>query len=96
VKSAGVSVLAPTIALLTMLLVATSRAWGSPVRWATYVFAMLPPPPGYTVGYRLQILLQPPVLMAAFLISVITSTLSSILPAFKASRLKIVDALGHI
>ena len=57
---------------------------------------MLPPPPGYTVGYRLQILLQTPVLMTAFLISVVTATLSSILPAFKASRLKIVDALGHI
>jgi putative ABC transport system permease protein len=57
---------------------------------------MLPPPPGYTVGYRLQILLQPPVLTAAFLIAVVTSTLSSILPALKASRLKIVDALGHI
>ncbi|HEX2121102.1 MAG TPA: FtsX-like permease family protein, partial [Thermoanaerobaculia bacterium] len=57
---------------------------------------MLPPPPGYTVGYRLQILLQPAVLTTAFLISVITATLSSILPAFKASRLKIVDALGHI
>ena len=57
---------------------------------------MLPPPPGYTVGYRLTILLQPPVLMTAFLISVVTSTLSSILPALKASRLKIVDALGHI
>jgi putative ABC transport system permease protein len=57
---------------------------------------MLPPPPGYTVGYRLTILLQTPVLMTAFLISVITSTLSSIFPALKASRLKIVDALGHI
>jgi putative ABC transport system permease protein len=57
---------------------------------------MLPPPPGYTVGYRLQILLQPGVLTTAFLISVITATLSSILPALKASRLKIVDALGHI
>ena len=57
---------------------------------------MLPPPPGYTVGYRLQILLQPAVLTTAFLISVITATLSSILPALKASRLKIVDALGHI
>jgi|SRR5687768_1211935 len=57
---------------------------------------MLPPPPGYTVGYRLQILLQTPVLMTAFLISVVTATLSSILPALKASRLKIVDALGHI
>lgn len=57
---------------------------------------MLPPPPGYTVGYRLQILLQPAVLTTAFLISVITATVSSILPALKASRLKIVDALGHI
>jgi putative ABC transport system permease protein len=57
---------------------------------------MLPPPPGYTVGYKLSILLQPPVVMTAFLISVVTSTLSSILPALKASRLKVVDALGHI
>ena len=57
---------------------------------------MLPPPPGYTVGYRLQILLQPAVLTTAFVISVVTATLSSILPALKASRMKIVDALGHI
>jgi len=57
---------------------------------------MLPPPPGYTVGYRLQILLQTPVLVTAFLIALTTSTLSSILPALKASRMKIVDALGHI
>jgi putative ABC transport system permease protein len=57
---------------------------------------MLPPPPGYTVGYRLQILLQPPVMITAFLIALITSTLSSIVPAFKASRMKVVDALGHI
>ena len=57
---------------------------------------MLPPPPGYTVGYRLQILLQPPVMVTAFLIALVTSTLSSIVPAFKASRMKVVDALGHI
>jgi putative ABC transport system permease protein len=57
---------------------------------------MLPPPPGYTVGYKLTILLQTPVLATTFLIAVVTSTLSSILPAFKASRLKVVDALGHI
>ncbi len=57
---------------------------------------MLPPPPGYTVGYRLQIMMQPPVLITAFLVSFITATISSILPALKASRLKIVDALGHI
>ena len=57
---------------------------------------MLPPPPGYTVGYQLRILLQPPVLVTSFVISVLTATLSAILPAWKASRMKIVDALGHI
>jgi len=57
---------------------------------------MLPPPPGYTVGYRLEILLQPNVLLTAFAISIVTATFSSMLPALKASRLKIVDALGHI
>src|ERR1041385_2530157 len=57
---------------------------------------MLPPPPGYTVGYRLQIMLQPGILITAALIAIITSTLSSIVPALKASRMKIVDALGHI
>lgn len=57
---------------------------------------MLPPPPGYTVGYRLQILLQTPILATSFAISVLTATLSSIFPALKASRMKVVDALGHI
>jgi len=57
---------------------------------------MLPPPPGYTRGYPLHILLQTPVLVTSFVISVLTATLSAILPAWKASRMKIVDALGHI
>jgi putative ABC transport system permease protein len=57
---------------------------------------MLPPPPGYTQGYALRVLLQPGVVITAFLISVITATLSSIVPALKASRLAVVDALGHI
>src|SRR5438552_3159311 len=52
---------------------------------------MLPPPPGYTVGYALRVLLQAPTLITAFLISLITATLSSIVPALKASRLVIVD-----
>jgi putative ABC transport system permease protein len=57
---------------------------------------MLPPPPGYTVGYALRVLLQAPTLITAFSISLVTATLSSIVPAWKASRLVIVDALGHI
>jgi putative ABC transport system permease protein len=57
---------------------------------------LLPPPPGYTHGYPLEVLLQPRVLVIAFLVSLLTATISSILPAIKASRLAIVDALGHI
>ena len=57
---------------------------------------MLPPPPGYTVGYPLRFMLQAPTLVTAFLISLVTATLSSIVPALKASRMNIVDALGHI
>ncbi|HYC58531.1 MAG TPA: FtsX-like permease family protein [Thermoanaerobaculia bacterium] len=57
---------------------------------------MLPPPPGYTVGYQLMILLDPRVLAITFFISVFTATVSSIVPAFRASRMQIVDALGHI
>jgi putative ABC transport system permease protein len=57
---------------------------------------MLPPPPGYTVGYPLRIMLSPSVLFPALVVSILTATISAILPALKASRLKIVDALGHI
>jgi len=57
---------------------------------------MLPPPPTYTTGYPLDILLQPGILVTAAVIAVVTSTLSSIVPALKASRMHIVDALGHI
>jgi putative ABC transport system permease protein len=57
---------------------------------------MLPPPPGYTEGYRLIITPTTPILVTASIVALTTSTLSAIVPAFKASRLKIVDALGHI
>jgi putative ABC transport system permease protein len=56
----------------------------------------LPPPPGYTRGYTLELLLRAPVLVESLLVAVVTATVSAIFPAFKASRMKIVDALGHI
>jgi putative ABC transport system permease protein len=56
----------------------------------------LPPPPGYTTGYPLQIMLKSSILVSAFLLAWVTATLSSIYPALRASRLRIVDALGHI
>jgi putative ABC transport system permease protein len=56
----------------------------------------LPPPPGYTSGYRLQIMLNASIVLTAFLLAACTATVSSVVPAFKASRQRIVDALGHI
>jgi putative ABC transport system permease protein len=63
------------------------------INWADL---QLPPPPGYTQGYPLQIRFTPSILTGAFLLCWVTSTLSAAYPALKASRLNIVDALGHI
>jgi putative ABC transport system permease protein len=57
---------------------------------------MLPPPPGYTMGYLLRIMLTPSILATTFGIAIVTATLSSILPAVRASRLTIVKALAHV
>lgn len=51
------------------------------------------PPPGMTVGFTTEILIVPEVLLYAFSLTLIVSVLSSLYPAIKASRLKIVDAL---
>lgn len=56
----------------------------------------IPPPPGMSRGYVSLILIVPSVILYAFVSTVVVSVLSSIFPAIKASRLKIVDALQHI
>lgn len=56
----------------------------------------IPPPPGMSRGYISLILIVPSVILYAFVLTVVVSGLSSIFPAIKASRLKIVDALQHI
>ncbi len=57
---------------------------------------MMPPPPGATEGYELLIRNQMSTFVQIFLVTVVVTTLSSIFPAFRVTRLKIVDALGHI
>jgi putative ABC transport system permease protein len=71
-------------------------AGGSLALLINHVHIELPPPPGYTSGYRLQIMLNASILITAFAQAACTATISSAVPAFKASRLRIVDALGHI
>lgn len=54
------------------------------------------PPPGMTVSFVTKILIVPKVLIYSFSLTVIVSVLSSVYPAIKASRLKIVDAIHYV
>lgn len=53
----------------------------------------MPPPPSLTRGYVARILLTPTMVVEALGIAVLTTTLASLYPAWKASRMEIVDAL---
>jgi len=56
----------------------------------------LPPAPGMTDGYPLMIRSESPTYLAVFLAFLVIAALSAFLPAWRATQLKIVDALGHI
>ncbi len=56
----------------------------------------LPPPPGSTRGFTIQIFVVPAVLAQALSLSVVTAMLASIYPAWRASRLDVVEALRHV
>lgn len=55
----------------------------------------MPPPPGSNAAYTASIRIVPSVLIMAALIGATATTLASLLPGFRASRLRIVDALRH-
>jgi putative ABC transport system permease protein len=57
---------------------------------------MMPTPPGNTHGFLIVIPMIPGIFAGVFLLMVATMALASLLPALRASRLKIVDALNHI
>lgn len=54
------------------------------------------PPPGFSTGYQIFILISPRILIFSFFVSFISAGISSFLPALKAARLKVVDALRHV
>ncbi len=56
----------------------------------------MPPPPGMSHGYSLIVDTVPSIFAGVFLLITMTTVISTIIPAYKASRLKIVDALGHV
>lgn len=55
----------------------------------------MPPPPGMAHGFTGQIILPPHLLLDAFVLAVGTTLIASLLPAWRASRMNIVDALRH-
>jgi putative ABC transport system permease protein len=61
----------------------------------SYIGIPMPPPPGRTEAYSAQILLTYALGFWAFVVAVGSATLASVYPAFKASRLPVVDALRH-
>ena len=55
----------------------------------------MPAPPGSAHGYVGAILLSPQLVAQSLALAVVTSVLASAYPAFKASRMVVVDALRH-
>lgn len=53
----------------------------------------MPPPPGMARGYVNEILISPSLALDGFLLASVTTLVAGIFPAWKASRLNIVDAL---
>jgi len=56
----------------------------------------MPPPPGYTVQISFRVLHVPSLMIGSSLMVVVSLACASILPAIRASRLQIAEALSHV
>lgn len=56
----------------------------------------LPPPPGYTVPIRFHVLHLPGAMIGSSILVIVSLALASILPAVRASRMQIAEALAHV
>lgn len=64
-------------------------------RFISWVGIPMPPPPGMANSFVAGIMVTPGLVVEAILLSVTTAVLAGLYPAWKASRLNIVDALRH-
>jgi len=56
----------------------------------------LPPPPGATVEMHFRVLHVPSLMIGSSLLVIVSLALASIVPAIRASRLQIAEALAHV
>jgi putative ABC transport system permease protein len=61
----------------------------------SFVGIPMPPSPGMSRGFTAAIIITPSIVWEALLLAVMTTLIASIYPAWRASRLVIVDALRH-
>ena len=57
---------------------------------------IMPPPPTFTTGFPLEIDVVPALYVMVLVLMVVTLGVAAVLPAARAARLRITDALGHI
>lgn len=75
-------------------LIGVVLAWGLSYVVSTIGIPM-PPPPGMLEGFDAEVTMTPGLLLDGFLTALITTLVASAIPAWKASRMNIVDALRH-
>ncbi|MBZ0090381.1 MAG: FtsX-like permease family protein, partial [Thermoanaerobaculia bacterium] len=56
----------------------------------------VPPPPQSSTGYFAMITVNRELIFQTFALSMLATVISSILPAYRASRFRIVHALGYV
>lgn len=64
-------------------------------RLISWIGIPMPPAPGMSRGFTAAIIVTPPAILEAILLAVFTTLIASVYPAWRASRMVIVDALRH-
>jgi putative ABC transport system permease protein len=83
-------------ALLGVLGGALGVALGSLLAMAiSFIGIPMPPPPGMDIGFTGRISISPALALDAFVLAFLTTLLASVMPAIRAARMNVVDALRH-
>ena len=61
----------------------------------SWVGIPMPPPPGMEIGFTAEIRLTWELVLKGFVVAIVTTALAGLYPAWKASRLEVVNALRH-